>query len=86
MRTIGEARQWCSGDPECVLEEGHGGDLCEVVPGARALSLKREREAADRGVHPTERDRDGRAVVVDAKVAHAAIVKRDADVKLRGGA
>lgn len=58
---IGEARPWCSVDPECVLEDGHGGGVCEVVPGARELSLQRQADAEAAGVHPTERDREGRA-------------------------
>jgi hypothetical protein len=59
---IGEARPWCTKDDDCVLEDGHGGPACEVEPGARELSRKREREAAKAGVHRTMRDRDGRAI------------------------
>lgn len=58
---IGEARPWCSADPECVLEDGHGGGICEVVPGARAVSVERERQAEADGIHPTDRDPEGRA-------------------------
>jgi len=63
MPPIGEARPWCSKDPECVLEDGHGGTACEVAPGARAMSLRREREAEERGVSRTGRDRSGRAML-----------------------
>ncbi len=41
---IGEARPWCKKDPECVLEDGHGGAVCEVVPGERDLSRQRQAE------------------------------------------
>jgi len=60
---IGEARPWCTKDDQCVLEDGHGGGVCEVDPGARQRSAEREREAARAGVHKTIRDAHGRAVV-----------------------
>lgn len=60
---IGEARPWCSIDNQCVLEDGHPGDACEVVPGARAHSRKMEDEAEAAGVHRTARDANGRAML-----------------------
>lgn len=50
MAPIGEARPWCSIDPDCVLEDGHGGGVCELQPGARELSRRREDDQAANGV------------------------------------
>lgn len=60
---IGEARPWCELDKDCVLEDGHGGSVCEVVPGARELSRQREHEAEKAGVSRTGRDASGRALL-----------------------